>query len=201
MHIILTCWNEGPREPNRLGAAASRTAAEGTHVALENRNPGREAAEANIDGGRDDNRSRRGCTKEAPTAGERSELPGRLSRPSRPRKRDGHSLVQSRLFNNEATAKSPHRDIFAMVGNAATRCGRERNGERMDYTLDDLKAELAATEPGEETCVAYGQYALLFPPGEPDQGTRLAAAAFAKANGCTISNRPDDNLVCFVKPA
>jgi hypothetical protein len=37
----------------------------------------------------------------------------------------------------------------------------------MDYTLDDLKAELAATEPGEETCVAYGQYALLFPPGEP----------------------------------
>jgi hypothetical protein len=109
--------------------------------------------------------------------------------------------VQSRLFNNEATAKSPHRDIFAMVGNAATRCGRERNGERMDYTLDDLKAELAATEPGEETCVAYGQYALLFPPGEPDQGARLAAAAFAKANGCTISNRPDDNLVCFVKPA
>src|SRR4026207_1165078 len=117
MHIILTCWNEGPREPNRLGAAASRTAAGDTHVALENRNPGREAAEANIDGGRDDNRPRRGRTKEAPTAGERSELPGRLSRPSRPRKRDGHSLVQSRLFNNEATAKSPHRDIFAMVGN------------------------------------------------------------------------------------
>lgn len=70
----------------------------------------------------------------------------------------------------------------------------------MDYTLDDLKAELAATEPGEETCVAYGQYALLFPPGEPDQGARLAAAAFAMANGCTISKRPDDNLVCFVKP-
>ena len=48
------------------------------------------------------------------------------------------------------------------------RCGRERTGKRMDYTLDDLKAELAATKPGEETCVAYGQYALLFPPGEPD---------------------------------
>jgi hypothetical protein len=80
------------------------------------------------------------------------------------------------------------------------RCGRERTGKRMDYTLDDLKAELAATKPGEETCVAYGQYALLFPPGEPDQGARLAAAAFAKANGCTISNRPYDILVCFVKP-
>jgi hypothetical protein len=84
---------------------------------------------------------------------------------------------------------------------AAKRCGPEGNGERMKYTLDDLKAELAAMEPGEETCVAYGQYALLFPPGEPDQRARLAAAEFAKANGCTTSNRPDDNFVCFVKPA
>jgi hypothetical protein len=109
--------------------------------------------------------------------------------------------VQSRLFNNEATAKSPHRDIFAIVGEEATTRLIRKKWQLMDYTLDDLKAELAATEPGEETCVAYGQYALLFPPGEPDQGARLAAAAFAKANGCTISNRPDDNLVCFVKPA
>jgi hypothetical protein len=71
----------------------------------------------------------------------------------------------------------------------------------MTYTLEDLNAELAAMEPGEETCVAYGQYALLFPPGEPDQDARLAAAAFAKANGCTTSNRLNDNLVCFVKPS
>jgi hypothetical protein len=71
----------------------------------------------------------------------------------------------------------------------------------MTYTLDDLEAELAAQEPGEETCVSLGQYALFFPPGEPDQGARLTAAAFAKANGCTISSWPDDNLVCFVKPA
>ena len=39
----------------------------------------------------------------------------------------------------------------------------------MNYSLEDLKSELAAMEPGEETCVAYGQYALLFPPGEPDR--------------------------------
>jgi hypothetical protein len=71
----------------------------------------------------------------------------------------------------------------------------------MDYTLDDLKTELAAQEPGEETCVAYGQYALLFPPGKPDQGARNAAVTFAKANGRTINNRKDDNFVCFVKPA
>jgi hypothetical protein len=69
----------------------------------------------------------------------------------------------------------------------------------MDYTPDDLKTELAAQEPGEETCVAYGLYALLFPPGEPDQGARNAAVAFATANGCTISNRKDDNFVCFRK--
>jgi hypothetical protein len=64
-----------------------------------------------------------------------------------------------------------------------------------------LRTDRAAMEPGEETCVAYGQHALLFPPGEPDQGARNAAVAFAKANGCTISNRRDDNLVCFVRPA
>ena len=118
----LTCWNE-VGAPNRIDWAkwARRTAAEGPHVALEKRNAGKAAAEANVDGGSDDSRSRRGCAKEAPTAGERSELPGRLSRPSRPRKRDGHSLVQSRLFNNEGTAKCPHRDIFAMVGNGGRR--------------------------------------------------------------------------------
>jgi hypothetical protein len=32
-------------------------------------------------------------------------------------------------------------------------------------------------------------------------GACNAAVAFAKANGCTISTRLNDNLVCFVKPA
>jgi len=93
-------------------------------------------------------------------------------------------------------------DIFAIFGKIAPNGGGlERNEERMNYSLEDLKSELAAMEPGEETCVAYGQYALLFPPGEPDQDARNAAVAFAKANGCTVSNRRDDNLVCFVRPA
>jgi hypothetical protein len=93
-------------------------------------------------------------------------------------------------------------DIFAIFRKIApNEGGLERNEERMNYSLEDLKSELAAMEPGEETCVASGQYALLFPPGEPDQDARNAAVAFAKANGCTVSNRRDDNLVCFVRPA
>jgi hypothetical protein len=38
--------------------------------------------------------------KEAPTADWQSEIPGRLSHTSTPRKRDGHSLVQRRRLNN-----------------------------------------------------------------------------------------------------
>ena len=54
-------------------------------------------------------------------------------------------------------------DIFAILRKIAPNGGApERNEERMNYSLEDLKSELAAMEPGEETCVAYGQYALLF---------------------------------------
>ena len=118
------------------------------------------------------------------------------------RKRGADRVERSRLPNNDATLKIADCDIFAIFGRIApNRGGLERNEERMNYSLEDLKSELAAMEPGEETCVAYGQYALLFPPGEPDQGARNAAVAFAKADDCTVSNRRDDNLVCFVRPA
>ena len=118
------------------------------------------------------------------------------------RKRGAGRVERSRLPNKDATLKIADCDIFAIFGKIAPNGGGlERNEERMNYSLEDLKSELAAMEPGEETCVAYGQYALLFPPGEPDQGARNAAVAFAKASGCTVSNRRDDNLVCFARPA
>jgi len=68
------------------------------------------------------------------------------------------------------------------------------------FTLADLKAQIVACPDGGAVGVPYDTYADLFPPGEPDQHARAAAYNFAKANGCTIDNKPDGSIVFFVKP-
>ncbi len=68
-------------------------------------------------------------------------------------------------------------------------------------TLDDFSDTLREVEPGKGARVPYEIYAMLFPPGEPDQRARGAAANFAKAHKCKIENRPDDGAVWFYKDA
>jgi hypothetical protein len=68
-------------------------------------------------------------------------------------------------------------------------------------TRDDLKAKLEGLKPGEGARVPYDLYAMLFPPGEPDQGARKEAYDFAKALNVKIDNRPDDNAVWFFRDA
>jgi hypothetical protein len=70
----------------------------------------------------------------------------------------------------------------------------------MAYTLADLSSELKALAPGAACCIHHDTFADLFPPGEPDINARGAASEFAKANGCTIDNRPAEQTLCFVKP-
>jgi hypothetical protein len=68
------------------------------------------------------------------------------------------------------------------------------------FTLADLKAQIDACPDGGAVGLPYDAYADLFPPGEPDENARAAAYNFAKANSCTIDNKPDANIVFFVKP-
>jgi hypothetical protein len=69
----------------------------------------------------------------------------------------------------------------------------------MAYNLDDLTSELSALRPGAAICIPHKIFADLFPPGEPDEAAKGAALDFAKANGCTIDNRPDEQSLYFVK--
>ena len=69
----------------------------------------------------------------------------------------------------------------------------------MAFTLDDLKAQIAACPPGGAIGVPYDTYADLFPPGEPHFGARARAFEFAKANGCEINNSWAHEIVFFVK--
>lgn len=69
----------------------------------------------------------------------------------------------------------------------------------MAFELKDLKSELDALSPGDATGIPYDVYADIFPPGEPDDGARGRALVFARACGCTIDNKPADEIVYFVK--
>lgn len=69
----------------------------------------------------------------------------------------------------------------------------------MPFELKDLQKELTALQPGHETCIPYDVYADLFPPGEPDLRSRGKALVFARQNRCTIHDRTEDQIVCFVK--
>jgi hypothetical protein len=68
------------------------------------------------------------------------------------------------------------------------------------FTLADLKAQIDACPHGGAVGLPYDAYSDLFPPVEPDQNAREAAYKFARENGCTIENKPDANIVFFVKP-
>ncbi|WP_315792467.1 MULTISPECIES: hypothetical protein [unclassified Bradyrhizobium] len=69
----------------------------------------------------------------------------------------------------------------------------------MTFELKDLKRELDALVPGDATGIAYEAYAEIFPPGEPDHLARQRAFVFARSCGCTIDNKPNDEIVYFVK--
>jgi hypothetical protein len=66
-------------------------------------------------------------------------------------------------------------------------------------TLDDLKKVLLSLKPGQRGGLNHDAYAVLFPPGERPDDARRACFAFAAAAGCTIDNKPEDQVIWFVK--
>ena len=57
-------------------------------------------------------------------------------------------------------------------------------------TLAQLSDRLTRLSVGQRTALPYSVYAGLFPPGEPDDGARVAAFGFAREHGCVIENQP-----------
>ena len=68
-------------------------------------------------------------------------------------------------------------------------------------TLDELRQELVALPKGKYAAIRYDHYAVLFPPGEPDENARAACYDFAKSAGCRIENKQSAQQVWFVKDA
>ncbi len=67
-------------------------------------------------------------------------------------------------------------------------------------TLDDLRKTLEELPPGKMAGIHHDAYADLFPPGEPDERAREACYNFARALGCRIENKPQqEQTVWFVK--
>jgi len=62
-----------------------------------------------------------------------------------------------------------------------------------------LGERLGKLSVGQRTALPYSVYALLFPPGEPDDGARVAAFVFARDHGCVIENQPGAQQVVFTK--
>ena len=65
----------------------------------------------------------------------------------------------------------------------------------MTTNLEELKATLIGLQPGKAAGLHHEVYAELF----PDENARAAAYELAKSTGCRIENRPDAQLVLFVK--
>jgi hypothetical protein len=55
-------------------------------------------------------------------------------------------------------------------------------------TLNDFHGLLCGLSVGQSCTLPLDAYELLFPPGEPDQGARARASAFARSRGCEIQN-------------
>lgn len=66
-------------------------------------------------------------------------------------------------------------------------------------TLDELRTELVALRWDHAIGIPYDVFALLFPPGEPDEGAHERAYKFAKESGCTISNHQAEKIVFFIR--
>lgn len=66
-------------------------------------------------------------------------------------------------------------------------------------TLAHLSERLQSLAVGQRTALPYSVYAVLFPPGEPDEGARVLAFRFAGEHGCVIENQPRALQVVFTR--
>jgi len=62
-----------------------------------------------------------------------------------------------------------------------------------------LSERLGKLSLGQRTALPYSVYGALFPPGEPDDGARVAAFVFARDHGCVIENQPAARQVVFIR--
>ncbi len=68
-------------------------------------------------------------------------------------------------------------------------------------TLEELRNQLVAMPKGKYAAIDYAYFAVLFPPGEPDEKARELCYGFAKSVGCRIENKPEAEQLWFVKDA
>jgi hypothetical protein len=66
-------------------------------------------------------------------------------------------------------------------------------------SLAQLSDRLRALAVGQRSALPYSVYALLFPPGEPDDDARVAAFGFAREHGCVLEHQPRAQQVLFIK--
>jgi|HubBroStandDraft_1064217.scaffolds.fasta_scaffold149004_2 hypothetical protein len=66
-------------------------------------------------------------------------------------------------------------------------------------TLDEFGKSLDTCPAGATIRLDYSTYASLFPPGEPDAVARGKAWNFARARGCEMKPRPQEQRVDFTK--
>lgn len=68
-------------------------------------------------------------------------------------------------------------------------------------TLSELRQQILSMPKGKYGAISHDHYAMLFPPGEPDENARAACYEFAKSVGCRIENKPETGQIWFVKDA
>ena len=72
-------------------------------------------------------------------------------------------------------------------------------------TLNELGDTLDKLAPGKRAGVHHDLFAMLFPPGEPDDRARGTCLSFAQEQGCNIDNKPGQSSgegeLWFVKNA
>jgi len=65
--------------------------------------------------------------------------------------------------------------------------------------LAHLSERLRSLSVGQRTALPYSVYAVLFPPGEPDDGARVAAFGFAGTPAGGMENQPRAQQVVFTR--
>jgi hypothetical protein len=66
-------------------------------------------------------------------------------------------------------------------------------------TLQEFGELLDGLTVGQTVTLPYDVYAVVFPPGEPDQYARTRAFDFARDRGCTIENMVREMQVVFTR--
>ena len=66
-------------------------------------------------------------------------------------------------------------------------------------TLQEFGALLDGLTVGRTATLPYSVYAVVFPPGEPDQHARTSAFEFARDRGCKIENKVREMEVVFTR--